>query len=112
MAEEPRLPIRITRLSYTDEPLGTIDLPAQPLNVTRGLGSGLAHRAGDAATKVWAVGDRGPNLKVPFAIGHYGIHHLDRYADVDGAKVMPRLDIGPAISELRIEADTVVCVRR
>ena len=111
MADEPRLPILVTRLSYTDEVLDSIDLPEGTLTATRGLGSGLAHRAGDSPTRVWAVGDRGPNLKVPFAIEHYGARHLARYADVDGAKIMPLLDIGPAISELRIDADSVHHVR-
>lgn len=111
MTEAPRWPVRITRLSYADELLGTIDLPKRTLAVTRGLGSGLAHRAGDPANRIWAVGDRGPNLKVPFAIEHYGLRRLGRYAKIEGAKVMPCPDIGPAISELRIEADRVVHVR-
>lgn len=111
VTDTSRPPIRITPLSYADEALETIDLPKRSLGVTRGLGSGLAHRRGDPPTRIWAVGDRGPNLKIPFAIKHYGIRHLGRYADIDGAKVMPRLDIGPAISELRLEADSVVCVR-
>lgn len=111
MPDEPRPPIQITRLSYADEPLDSIDLPERTLSATRGLGSGLAHRAGDPPTKVWAVGDRGPNLKVPFAIAHYGVRHLERHADVEGAKIMPLLNIGPAISELRIDADSVLHVR-
>jgi hypothetical protein len=111
MTDAPRRPARITRLAYVDELVGSIDLPKRTLTVTRGLGSGLAHRAGDPANRIWAVGDRGPNLKVPFAIEHYGIRHLDRYAEIEGAKVMPCPNIGPAISELRIEADRVVHVR-
>lgn len=111
MTDAPRRPARITRLAYVDELVGSIDLPKRTLTVTRGLGSGLAHRAGDPANRIWAVGDRGPNLKVPFAIEHYGIRHLDRYAEIEGAKVMPCPNIGPAISELRIEAARVVHVR-
>lgn len=111
MTGAPHRPARVTPLSYVDDLLGSIDLPRRTLKVTRGLGSGLAHRAGDPADRIWAVGDRGPNLKIPFAIRHYGIRHLDRYAEIDGAKVMPCLDIGPAISELRIDADQVVHVR-
>jgi hypothetical protein len=48
---------------------------------------------------------------VALATRHYGVRHLDRHADVEGAKVIPLLSIGPAISELRLEADTVACVR-
>ena len=103
--------VRVTRLSYADEVLGLLDLPRRMLKVTRGLGSGLAHRAGDPADRIWAIGDRGPNLKVPVAIQHYGIAQLERYTEIEGAKVMPCLDIGPAISELRVEADKVVHVR-
>ncbi|WP_426265068.1 esterase-like activity of phytase family protein [Sphingomonas sp. PWP1-2] len=111
MTDEPYLTARVTRLAYIDEELGSIDLPRRSLIVTRGLGSGLAHRAGEPADRIWAIGDRGPNLKIPFAIDHYGIRHLDRHAEIEGAKVMPCLNIGPAISELRIEADRVVHVR-
>ncbi|WP_374944988.1 esterase-like activity of phytase family protein [Sphingomonas sp.] len=102
---------RIVPLAYADEVLATLDFPERPLIVTRGLGSGLAYRRGDPPGTIWAVGDRGPNLKVPFAISRYGIRHLRRFADVEGAKVMPCLGIGPAMSELRVEADRVVCVR-
>lgn len=110
MSDSHRL-VQVTPLTFTDEPLASIDLPARRLNVTRGLGSGLAHRAGDPPTRVWAVGDRGPNLKIPFAIERYGVRHLGHYADMDGAKVMPCLDIGPAISELRVDGNNVACVR-
>lgn len=111
MQRRPYSHIEVTPLAFTDEALGSIDLPARPLNVTRGLGSGLAHRAGDPPGRIWAIGDRGPNLKIPFAIEHYGIRHLGDYVDIDGAKIMPHLDIGPAISELRVEGNNVVCVR-
>ena len=111
MTDEGRARLRFTRLSYSDEALAMIDTPKRPLVVTRGLGSGLAHRAGDPPTTVWAIGDRGPNLKVPLATNHYGLQHLGCHADVEGAKIMPLLGIGPAISELRVEADAVVCVR-
>ena len=103
--------IRATRLDYADEVLGAIDLPGGPLRVTRGLGSGLSRRVGDSPGMVWAVGDRGPNLKVPFAVARYGLDHLGRHADAAGAKVMPFPEIGPAISGLRVEDGRVVCMR-
>jgi hypothetical protein len=103
--------IRATRLDYADELLGAIALPGGTLRITRGLGSGLSRRAGDPPGTAWAVGDRGPNLKIPFAIERYGLDHLARHADAPGAKVMPFPEIGPAISELRIAEDCVVCVR-
>jgi hypothetical protein len=103
--------IRATRLDYADELLGAIALPGGTLRITRGLGSGLSRRAGDPPGTAWAVGDRGPNLKIPFAIERYGLDHLAPHADAPGAKVMPFPEIGPAISELRIAEDCVVCVR-
>jgi hypothetical protein len=60
MSDGLRGSARVRRLSYTDEAPGVIDLPTRPLAVTRGLGSGLAHRAGDPPTTIWAVGDRVP----------------------------------------------------
>ena len=107
---ENRRPL-VTPLTYQDEVLGTLDLPARALIVTRGLGSGMTSRAGDPPGTVWAVGDRGPNLKVKLAIGRYGLRHLEPLRSIDGAKIMPMLDVGPAISELRVSRDEVVHVR-
>lgn len=110
MTAEPTPQVIVTPLDYDDAVLATLDLPAGRLVVTRGLGSGLATRRGDPPGTVWAIGDRGPNLKVKFAIKRYGLQHLDQFTEVDGAKVMPFLDVGPAISELRVEGDRVVHV--
>lgn len=101
----------VTRLAFEDECLTAIDLPKDTLRLTRGPGSGLARRAGDPPGKFWAIGDRGPNLKVELAVGRYGLQDLDRFAELDGAKIMPRLDIGPSISELLVDGDRVTCVR-
>ena len=103
--------VRATRLSFYDETLGRIALPGDDLVVTRGVGSGLTRRAGDPPDKFWAIGDRGPNFKVPFGIKHYGLKHLTPLAEVEGVKIMPFPDIGPAISELRLENDRIICVR-
>ena len=103
--------VRVTRLSFCDETLGRIALPGGDLVVTRGVGSGLTRRAGDPPGKIWAIGDRGPNFKVPFGITHYGLKHLAPLAEVEGVKIMPFPDIGPAISELRLEDDRITCLR-
>ncbi|HEX8301417.1 esterase-like activity of phytase family protein [Sphingomonas sp.] len=100
-----------TRLKYTDELLDTLDLPLRPLRITRGIGSGLARRSGDPEGVFWAVGDRGPNLKVKLAVGRLGLDHLAEHADSGSAKVMTSLHIGPAISELRIQGDQVTLLR-
>ena len=99
----------VTPLAYADERLETIDLPGGKLEIVRGLGSGLARHASDGT--FWGIGDRGPNLKVKLAVRRYGLGHLARHDAADGAKVMPSLAIGPAISELRVEEDRVELVR-
>src|SRR5688500_9031859 len=50
---------KVTRLQFDDEHLRDIDYPRRTLRLTRGIGSGLTH---DADGRLWAVGDRGPNL--------------------------------------------------
>lgn len=98
-------------LGFDDLPLGTIELPGGRLALTRGLGSGLAIRAGDDDGAFWAIGDRGPNFKVELAVERYGLKNLRRRHAHDGAKVMPRTDIGPSLAELRLDGDVVRLVR-
>ena len=101
----------VTRLAWTDPPLGEIDLPEGRLEMVAGFGSGLARRAGDAPGILWAIGDRGPNLKVDVALDRYGLRLEGRHQAIDGAKIMPRPDIGPALAELRLTGDRVELVR-
>ncbi|WP_076068183.1 esterase-like activity of phytase family protein [Sphingomonas montana] len=101
----------VTLLTYQDETLARLALPGGTLHVTRGLGSGLARRAGDPAGMIWAIGDRGPNLKMPLAIERYGLDHLADHAATPGAKLMPCPDVGPAIVELHV-GDRHVTLRR
>lgn len=100
-----------TPLQYEDELLATLNLPGGQLMILRGVGSGLTRRSGDPEGVFWAVGDRGPNLKVKIAVANLGLKHLARHSDLDGAKIMPCPDIGPAISQLRLDGDKVVLVR-
>jgi len=76
-----------------------------------GFGSGLATRAGDAPGHVWAIGDRGPNIKVRDLISQYGLDQLTPLLSVSGAKIMPRPDIGPTLAEFRVEGNVVTLVR-
>lgn len=101
----------VERLRWSDEPLGEIALPKARMRLRAGFGSGLATRPGDPAGTVWAVGDRGPNLKVKPAIRLYGLDRLETLREVDGAKIMPRPDLGPAIAELRVSGDRVELVQ-
>lgn len=101
----------VTRLAWTDPPLGGIDLPKARLEMVAGFGSGLARRAGDPPDILWAVGDRGPNLKVDVAFDRYGLRVDGPHQAIDGAKIMPRPDIGPALAELRLTGDRIELVR-
>ncbi len=102
---------KIERLAWRDEVLAEITLPRGVLRVTLGLGSGLARRPGDPPDRLWAIGDRGPNLKIKQAVEQYGLDHLRKLEGVDGAKVMPRPDIGPTIAELSLQDGVVSFVR-
>jgi hypothetical protein len=102
---------RTRRLAWRDEPLREIVLPRGRLCVTRGIGSGLTHRRGEAPNVLWAIGDRGPNLKVGDAIQRFGLETLRPLLGRDGAKIMPCLEQGPAIVELRVDGDQVTLVR-
>ncbi len=98
----------LTRLRFADELLAELPCPKRRLRIARGLGSGLT-RAPDG--RLWAVGDRGPNLKVELAVETYGLAAVAQHGAAKGAKVMPALEIGPALSELRIARDAVELVR-
>jgi Esterase-like activity of phytase len=101
----------VERLAWADEPLGEIELPKRAMRFRSGFGSGLSRRLGDPPGVVWAVGDRGPNIKVKTAVKLYGLDRLEALRDEEGAKIMPRTDLGPAIAELRVGEDRVELVR-
>lgn len=103
--------VHVSRMAFDEQVLADIDLPKATLRLTRGPGSGLHRRPGDPPGKLWAIGDRGPNMKIELAVGRYGLQQLASLAALAGAKVMPRLDIGPSISELCVDGDRVSCVR-
>jgi hypothetical protein len=99
------------RLDWSDEPLGEIRLPKGTMHLRSGFGSGLSRRPDDPPGLVWAAGDRGPNIKVETAVGLYGLDRLESLGGEEGAKIMPRLDLGPAIARLRIAGGRVELVR-
>jgi hypothetical protein len=100
--------VTITRLEFTDDCLAEIACPKRRLRIMRGLGSGMT-RAPDG--RLFAIGDRGPNLKVKLAVESYGLTQVAAHGAKGAAKVMPALDVGPALAELRIDGDTVEVVR-
>ena len=84
------------RLAWRDISLGVINLAeGRRMRLTLGLGSGLSRRRGEPKGTVWTIADRGPNLRIKSAIKRYRLEHLRSLAKVDGAKIMPRPDIGP-----------------
>lgn len=99
---------QITALEFDDEELARLAFPKDELRVWRGLGSGLCV---DGDGGLWAIGDRGPNLKVKLAVRRYGLDAVAGHGDRDGAKVMPCPAIGPAISALRLDGDRVTIAR-
>jgi hypothetical protein len=101
----------VTRLKWVDPDLGSLELPGGTLRIRAGFGSGLAIRAGDPPGRVWAVCDRGPNIKIDAAIERFGLASLVHLRHLEGAKVMPRLDLGPAVAELQVGEDSVELVR-
>lgn len=103
--------ITVTRLHWTDHLLDEIETPLGRLRITLGLGSGLARRVTDPPGVVWAIGDRGPNIKVGPAIEEHGLAHLVGLRGLDGAKIMPRPAIGPMLARLKVEDDTVTCLQ-
>jgi hypothetical protein len=97
----------VQRLAWSDEELGAIPLPARDMKLKASFGSGLTMREQDPPGIVWAVGDRGPNLKIKTLVEDYGAEWLKPLAGQSGAKVMPRLDVGPRIAQLRVHEDRV-----
>jgi hypothetical protein len=97
----------ITALAYEDIPLAEVALPGGLLQASVGLGSGLATRAGDPPGRVWAICDRGPNLKPRQALEDYGLEAARPLLGVEGAKVLPLAGFTPAIHELQVEGDAV-----
>ena len=102
---------KVERLRWHDPEIGRLAFPKATMILRHGFGSGLALRPGDPAGHFWAIGDRGPNIKVREAIHRYGMDHLAPLTDLAGAKVMPRIDVGPALAELRIVGDHVELLR-
>jgi hypothetical protein len=115
MAKRRRLPsprVEIERLAWTDIALGEVGVPkGGPIRLCLGVGSGLSARAEDRPGRVWAIADRGPNFKVGAAVKRYGLRRLAPLREIDGAKIMPRTDIGPTICELSIVGERIELVR-
>jgi hypothetical protein len=96
------------RLQFEDQQLTEIPCPKRVMKISRGLGSGLT-RSPDG--RLFAIGDRGPNLKVKLAVEGFGLADVREHGAPGSAKVMPALDIGPALAELRLDGDRIELLR-
>lgn len=96
------------RLTWSDIALASPAVPRGEMVLHRSLTSGLCRRAGDPSGVFWGVGDRGPNLGPKDAAERYGLDHLAHLAALDGAKIMPLPEVGPALARFRLEGNAVL----
>lgn len=97
----------IDRLIWSDAHLADIALPTGTMRLTRSLASGLTRSPLDPPGIFWGVGDRGPNIKPGDAAALYGVVEVQHLAAIDGAKIMPLPDTGPALARFRVRGDAV-----
>ena len=99
--------VEVQELRWKEIILDEIAFPKEQLSIAAGFGSGLTSRLGEFNGQVWAICDRGPNLKLAEATARYGWSAPPDYLERTGAKLMPRPDIGPALALLRITEEEV-----
>ena len=99
--------VEVVPLHWSDEPIGEVEFPGKTLVLHHGIGSGLSRARADPDF-VWAIADRGPNLKLKTAVDDYGWQAPEASRGQDGGKMMPRLDLGPYLARLRIDEEEVV----
>jgi len=98
--------VQVVPLQWSDDPIGQVDFPGKTLVLHHGIGSGLSRDRREPGV-VWAIADRGPNLKREVAVDDYGWKAPDACKDQPDAKVMPRLDMGPYLAKLRVADDAI-----
>lgn len=99
--------VKVEELAWSEQPLGEVEFPAARLTLSRGLGSGLAAIRGSNGALVWAIGDRGPNIKLKEAEEMYGWTPPPQWQSKPGVKVMLKPEIGPALALLEISGNSV-----
>lgn len=98
----------IKQCIWSDTVLAQIQLPAGVMSLTQSLTSGLCRSPRDSEGVFWGVGDRGPNIKPKDAVRRYGLAQLRPLAGMDGAKIMPLPEAGPAMGRFRLTGDEIV----
>ncbi len=102
--------VRIDRIAFQDHLLRTLIFPNGALTVTLGFGSGLCAAPGGGT--LFAIGDRGPNIKAKQAEA-LGLSWAAKLNDAQrkAAKILIDDTIGPEIAELKFEGETVTLVK-
>ena len=95
-------------LNWIDSDLQGPMVPAGTMRLTRSLTSGLTRRASDEPGVFWGVGDRGPNIKPGDAVKRFGLVALQQLIGLDGARVMPLPQTGPALARFRLSGHEIV----
>lgn len=101
-----------TSIGVPSLPLGTVTFPnGKAMTLTVGFGSGAFHRAGDPATTIYTITDRGPNIDCGDAADLIGMDNNALCAGSDAAKIFPIPDFTPAIYELSFADGSAKVVR-
>jgi hypothetical protein len=86
--------------------LGKAEFPGgKTMELTAGIGSGLFHAAGDPATMLWTVSDRGPNIDCAEAEKITGATTEQLCHGDDKAKVFPLPGFTPSIYRIELGED-------
>lgn len=99
--------VTVDEMEWAEQSLGEVCFPKCRLMLSAGFGSGLASRAAGGGAELWAISDRGPNIKLSDAREWYGWEAPPGWRDAPGAKLMPRPDVGPALALLQVTGNTI-----
>ncbi|MDQ3246882.1 MAG: esterase-like activity of phytase family protein [Pseudomonadota bacterium] len=99
--------VAVRELEWSEHSLGEVPLPKELLKLSAGIGSGLVAVPGTAGASVWAISDRGPNIKLKDAQERYGWNSPAEWREADGVKLMPRPDVGPMLALLEVGEKSV-----
>lgn len=106
------LPFYLRKIAWEDAVVATVRAGAAEIPIVASFGSGLTRRQGDPAGIIWAVSDRGPNIKPKTLVDRYDMQSMRALGSKSGAKIMLRPDIGPRIAKLRVHHDRIELVKQ
>ena len=97
----------VEELHWDEVPLGEVEFPKERLTLSAGFGSGLATRQGDPQ---WPrLGDLRPRTQYQAQRRARAIRlePPPEFANREGAKLMPRPDIGPSLALLQVHDEAI-----